>query len=243
MAKERIDTLLVKKGLCPSREKAKLLVLSGEVYANGERVDKCDRRFDENVKLEVRGRSLRYVSYGGIKLEKALEDFKVDVKGKKAVDVGASTGGFTDCLLAHGASFVYAIDVGKNQLDQKLRSDPRVKSIEGFNARYLTYETIGEYVDVATIDVSFISLKKILPAVIQVVSPGGKIIALVKPQFEAKRNEVKRGGIVKDPEVQKRVLEEMKIFGESIGLKFLSYTQAPKEKERKNTEYFILWEK
>lgn len=243
MAKERVDTLLVKTGLCPSREKAKLMILCGEVYADGQRVDKCDRRYDERVRLEIRGSTLRYVSYGGIKLEKALKDFGLDVKGKKAVDIGASTGGFTDCLLAHGASFVYAIDVGKNQLHARLRSDQRVKAIEKFNARYLTFETIGEYVDIATIDVSFISLKKILPAVLAVVRPGGHIIALVKPQFEARRHEVKRGGIVKDPEVLKRVLEEIKNFGEDLGLKFISSSEAPKERERKNTEYFVLWER
>lgn len=243
MVKERIDLLLLKKGVVPSREKAKIMILAGEVYVSGEKVTKPDRRYPEDVIIELKRNLIPYVSYGGVKLEKAIKEFGLDLRGKKAIDIGASTGGFTDCLLKFGASHVYAVDVGKNQLHHSLRNDPRVTLIEGFNARYLTYETIGELLDIATVDVSFISLKKILPRVVEVIKPKGYILTLVKPQFEVGRFQVGKGGIVKDTEKIQKVIEEIKAFGSMINLHPKNQTEAPKEKKKKNTEYFILWER
>ncbi|MCX7857848.1 MAG: TlyA family RNA methyltransferase [Deltaproteobacteria bacterium] len=243
MVKERLDVLMFKKGLVPSREKAKILILAGEVYVSGERVTTPDKRYDESVDIEIKLNPIPYVSFGGVKLEKAIREFHLDVREKVAVDVGASTGGFTDCLLKFGASHVYAIDVGKNQLHYLLRSNPRVTLIEGFNARYLKFETIGTLVDIATVDVSFISLKKILPNLVEVVKPKGHILTLVKPQFEVGRFEVGKGGIVKDSEKIKKVIEDIKSFGSSLNIHPKDVLVAPKENQKKNTEYFILWEK
>ncbi len=243
MDKKRIDFLLFEKGLAPSREKARIMVLAGEVYVSGERVTKPDRKFPENVEIEVRHNPVPYVSFGGVKLEKAIKTFGIEVQGKKAVDVGASKGGFTDCLLRFGASHVYAVDVGKNQLDYSLRKDPRVTVLEGFNARYLSPNVFGEQLDLATVDVSFISLKKILPSVVQLIKPGGLIITLVKPQFEVGRYEVGKGGIVRNKEKIRKVLEDIKAFGSTLNISPIGETEAPKEREKKNTEYFILWGK
>ena len=243
MGKERLDLLLLKRGIAPSREKAKVIILAGEVYVSGEKVTKPDRKYPDDVQIELRGNPVPYVSFGGIKLEKAIKEFGLQISGKKAIDVGASTGGFTDCLLRFGASHVYAVDVGKNQLHHSLRSDPRVTVMEGVNARYLKYEMIGEFLEIATIDVSFISIKKIIPRVCEVIKPGGFILALVKPQFEVGRFEVGKNGIVRNHEAIRRVLREMKEFGENLNLLFKGELVAPKEKEKKNTEYFLLWEK
>lgn len=243
MVKERIDVLLLKKGIAPSREKAKIMVLAGEVYVYGERVTKPDRRYPPEAEIELKRNPVPYVSFGGVKLEKAIKEFDLKIEGKKAIDIGASKGGFTDCLLKFGASHVFAVDVGKNLLNHSLRWDPRVTVLEGINARYLTFETIGELVDIATIDVSFISLKKIMPAVLPLIKKGGLLITLVKPQFEVGRFEVGKNGIVKDPEKIKRVLEDIKEFGISLNLRLLGELEAPKEKQKKNTEYFLLWEK
>ena len=197
MAKVRIDILLASKGLAESREKAKVLVMAGVVFLKGERISRTDKVVDEEASIEVRGNPLLYVGYGGVKLEKALTHFGIDIIGKTAVDIGSSTGGFVDCLLQAGASRVYAIDAGTHQLHEKLRKDPRVVVRENVNARYLKAEDIGEKADIITVDVSFISLKKIIPAALPLLAPGGFLITLVKPQFEVGRYQVGKGGIVK----------------------------------------------
>jgi 23S rRNA (cytidine1920-2'-O)/16S rRNA (cytidine1409-2'-O)-methyltransferase len=242
LAKERIDTILARLGLAPSREKARVLIMAGEVYIGSERVTKPDMKVAGDAPIEVRGDPIPYVSYGGIKLEAALDRFGIDVTGFTALDVGSSTGGFVDCLLAHGVRKVHAIDVGTHQLHEKLRKDERVVLRENLNARTLTLEDIGELVDVVTIDVSFISLRKILPPVVSLIKPGGCIMSLFKPQFEVGRFEVGKGGIVKDQEKISRVMEEIKAFGLSIGVEAKDSIEVPRDRKKKNKEYFILWE-
>lgn len=242
MVKERIDVLLTKKGLVPSREKAKILIMAGEIYAGNERITRPDRKIGDDIPIEVKKNPIPYVSYGGVKLEKAIEIFSIDAKGKKVIDIGSSTGGFIDCLLQRGASIIYAIDVGTHQLHEHLRADERVIVKENLNARYLTFEDVGEKADIITIDVSFISLKKILPVTIPLLNNNGVVISLVKPQFEVGRFEVGKGGIVKDIEKIRSAIEEIKAFGIELGLKPVDEIEAPRGKERKNREYFILWE-
>lgn len=217
--------------------------MAGEVYANGQRVLKADTKIDEATALEVKGDPIPFVSFGGIKLKAALEAFQYDISTKTALDIGSSTGGFTDCLLQAGARMVYAFDSGTHQLHEKLRNDKRIILRENFNARYITLEDTGEMVDIVTIDVSFISLKKILPAVIALLKIGGHIISLVKPQFEVGRYNVGKGGIVKDIILIENVLDDIRYFGAGLGLKPLETIEAPREKQKKNKEYFILWEK
>ncbi|MDD3846536.1 MAG: TlyA family RNA methyltransferase [Syntrophorhabdaceae bacterium] len=243
MVKERIDTLLTRRGLAPSREKARVLVMAGEVYADGQRVLKADNRVDDTVCLEVRGNPIPYVSYGGVKLKAALDAFGLAVKGRTALDIGSSTGGFTDCLLKEGARKVYAVDSGTHQLHEKLRNDVRIILRENFNARYLVLDDIGEMVDIITIDVSFISLKKIIPAAVGVLGDEGRIVSLVKPQFEVGRYNVGKGGIVKDREKIETVLTDIREFGQTLGIGAVETVEAPRERERKNREYFILWER
>jgi 23S rRNA (cytidine1920-2'-O)/16S rRNA (cytidine1409-2'-O)-methyltransferase len=242
VVKERVDVLLAKKGLAPSREKAKILIMAGEVYAGNELITRPDRKIGDDIFIEVKKNPIPFVSYGGIKLEKAIEAFSIDVKEKKAVDIGSSTGGFTDCLLQHGASIVYAIDAGTHQLHEHLRTHKKVVVKENFNARYLTFEDVGEQVDIITIDVSFISLKIILPVTIPLLKNNGHVVSLVKPQFEVGRFEVGKGGIVKDVEKINKAIEDIKSCGRELGLKPVSEIEAPRGKERKNREYFILWE-
>ena len=213
------------------------------VYANGQKVLKADTRTDETASLEIRGNPIPYVSFGGVKLKAAIDAFGIDVRGMKVLDVGSSTGGFTDCLLHEGARKIYAIDSGTHQLHEKLRSDRRIILKENFNARYLRFDDIGETVDMITIDVSFISLKKIIPAVVGLVRKGGYVFSLVKPQFEVGRYNVGKGGIVKDDERIKAVIDDIREFGEGLGIKALKIIEVPREKERKNKEYFIVWEK
>ncbi len=243
MAKFRIDVLLARKGLVESREKAKILVMAGTVYLGGERVSRPDRVVDEGVPIEVRRNPLAYVGFGGLKLERAVREFAIDLKGRIALDIGSSTGGFVDCLLQSGASKVYAIDVGTHQLHEKLRADDRVVVLERVNARFLTPDDIGEEADIITVDVSFISLKKIIPAAVALLASKGLLITLVKPQFEVGRYQVGKGGIVKDGERINAVLDDMRRFGEGLGLRAANITEAPRERERKNREYFILWER
>jgi 23S rRNA (cytidine1920-2'-O)/16S rRNA (cytidine1409-2'-O)-methyltransferase len=242
VAKERIDVVLAEQGLAPSREKAKILVMAGEVYIGQERITKPDKKVALDAVIEVRKNPIPYVGYGGVKLEKAIKAFGIDIRNKKAVDIGSSTGGFVDYLLKSGCFRVYAIDAGTHQLHESLRNDGRVIVKENFNARYLTLDDIGEKVDIITIDVSFISLKKILPVVVPLINPGGQVVSLVKPQFEVGRFEVGKGGIVKDEKKIERVIEDMKAFGHTLGLKYIEIVEAPREKERKNREYFMLWE-
>lgn len=216
--------------------------MAGEVCVAGERVAKPDQKYPEDVAVEIRKDPVPYVSYGGIKLKKALEAFQIDVKGKKALDIGSSTGGFVECLLEAGAATIHAVDAGTHQLHERLRNDKRVVLKENCNARYLRFDDIGETVDLITIDVSFISLKKILPPVIPFVNPGGRIVSLVKPQFEVGRFEVGKGGIVKGEEKIQKVMNEIRSYGESLGIVPVNVVEAPREKEKKNREYFILWE-
>jgi 23S rRNA (cytidine1920-2'-O)/16S rRNA (cytidine1409-2'-O)-methyltransferase len=243
LAKSRIDVLLARNNLAESREKAKIFVMAGIVYVNGERVSRPDKMVDEGSVVEVRKNPLAYVGYGGIKLKEAVRKFGIEIRGKKAIDVGSSTGGFVDYLVQSGAEKVYAVDVGTHQLHEKLREDKRVVLLENVNARYLTESDIGEKADIITVDVSFISLKKVLPAVIPLLAQGGVLITLVKPQFEVGRYQVGKGGIVKDDEKINRVLEDIKESGRELGIRAVDTVEAPREKERKNKEYFILWER
>mgnify|MGYP000705521010 CR=1 FL=1 len=205
--KERLDVLLVKRGLAESREKAKAIIMSGIVYVEDQKEDKAGTTFDENAKIEVRGSTLKYVSRGGLKLEKAMTHFGVTLAGKICMDVGASTGGFTDCMLQNGASKVYAIDVGYGQFAWKLRNDERVVCLEKTNVRYVTHEQVPDEGDFASIDVSFISLTKVLPAVLGVLGEKGQLVCLIKPQFEAGREKVGKKGVVRDSSVHREVIE------------------------------------
>lgn len=218
-----------------------MLVMAGSVFVEGQRVDRPDQRFEEETHIELKAGGLPYVGYGGIKLEKAVETLQIDVRGKTAIDIGSSTGGFVDFLLKSGASRVYAIDAGTHQLHHTLRQDERVVVRENTNARYLTFEDIGEHAEIITVDVSFISLKKIIPALLPLLKEGGQLLALIKPQFEVGRYEVGKGGIVKDKGKIEKVIHDIGVFGEEIGLRKVAVVEAPREKERKNREYFILW--
>lgn len=235
--KERIDVLMVKKGLTESRERAKKLIMAGIVYIDTERIDKPGTKVEINSNVVVKGNPLPYVSRGGLKLEKALKVFELSVEGKKAVDIGASTGGFTDCMLQNGAKKVYAIDVGYGQLAWKLRNDKRVVPIERTNIRNVTLETIGEYVDFATIDVSFISLKLVLPVAKELLTENADIVALIKPQFEAGREKVGKKGVVRDNNVHKEVLTEILNFCNSINLFVHNISYSPIKGSEGNIEY------
>ncbi len=237
--RKRLDIALVERGLAPSRTVAQRLILAGQVLVDGQIVDKPAAQIPESAPIELKEKP-KYVSQGGYKLEKSLRVFQIDVQDKVCLDIGASTGGFTDCLLQHGAKRVYAVDVGKGQLDWKLRQDPRVVVLEGINARYLTPEQIGEPVDLATVDVSFISVKKILPALVPIVKPGGHIVALIKPQFEAGREHVGRGGVVKDPKIHERVLRDVAEFAErELKLSIIDATHSPFKGPAGNIEFFL----
>jgi 23S rRNA (cytidine1920-2'-O)/16S rRNA (cytidine1409-2'-O)-methyltransferase len=211
MKKDRIDALLVARGLCDSREQAKRLVLAGEVRSGDRIIDKPSTQLLSDAPLEIKEK-LRYVGRGGLKLEGALDAFAIDPTGWVCIDVGASTGGFTDCLLQRGAIRVHAVDVGTNQLVWKLRNDPRVIVKEQFNARHMTPADIGEAVRLAVMDLSFISLTKVLPAVFSVLEPGGSVVCLIKPQFELRREDIGKGGIVHDPELHQRAIEKIRQF-------------------------------
>ncbi len=239
-AKERLDKLLVARGLAESREKAQALILAGEVYVEGQRVDKAGTKVPQEARIEVRREVLPYVSRGGLKLEHALKAFGLKVEGLVCADLGASTGGFTDCLLKHGAQKVYAVDVGRGQLHFRLREDPRVVVMEGINARYLKAEDLPEPVDLITIDVSFISLTKILPAAVKLLKPGGLIVALIKPQFEVGRGRVGKGGVVRDPALHQEVIAKIKDFAQELGLEVLGLTESPLLGPAGNKEFLIL---
>jgi 23S rRNA (cytidine1920-2'-O)/16S rRNA (cytidine1409-2'-O)-methyltransferase len=242
VAKERVDVALARKGLAPSREKAQALIMAGEVYIGSEQITKADKKIELDAPIEIRGNPVPYVSYGGVKLQKVLDVFALDIKGKKALDIGSSTGGFTDCLLQAGVSLVHAVDAGTHQLHEKLRTDTRIILRENCNARYLKFEDLGEKFDIITIDVSFISLKMILPVAVQFMKDDGHIISLVKPQFEVGRFEVGKGGIVKSAEKIEAVIADIKAFGKTLGIEAIDVIESPREKEKKNREYFILWE-
>ena len=242
MARERIDKLLVDRGLAESRTKAQALIMSGVVLVNEQRVDKPSQQFDPNSVVRVKGGddpTSRYVGRGGLKLEAALREFQIDVDGLVCLDVGASTGGFTDCLLQHDAKKVVAIDVGHNQIDWRLRNDPRVEIREGVNARYLQPEDFSQKFDLAVIDVSFISVTKVLPAVVPLIGERGSIVTLVKPQFEVGRGEVGGGGIVRDPEKRLRAVEEVKTAAISLGLKVVNTIESPIQGAEGNIEFLV----
>ena len=216
MAKERLDVLLVQRGLCPSREKAQRLIMAGGIFSGGTRMDKASQTLPDDTPLEVRAAE-RYVGRGGLKLEGALAHFSLDQGGLTCLDVGASTGGFTDCLLQHGAAKVYALDVGHGQLDWKIRSDPRVVVMEHCNARHLQAGDLPEKVQLAVADVSFISLTLVLPPVAALLTDGGMIVALIKPQFELSRAEVGRGGVVRDDAARQRAVDKIRDFALRLG--------------------------
>lgn len=237
MSKKRIDVLLVEQGLAESRQKAQAIIMAGQVFVGEKRCDKAGLTVDESVVLDVRGQALKYVSRGGLKLEKAMKCFPITLEGKVAADIGASTGGFTDCMLQNGACRVYAVDVGYGQLAWSLRSDPRVICLERTNARYLTAEQIPEPLDFASIDVSFISLKLILPALRPLMKDSGQVAALIKPQFEAGREKVGKKGVVRDPAVHLEVLEQFLNHAKEGGFSVKGIDFSPIRGPEGNIEY------
>ena len=241
--KKRIDVLLYEKGLAPSREKARTLIMAGCVYADNQKFDKPGDTVREDAVLEVRGNTLRYVSRGGLKLEKAMQLFPIKLENTVCMDIGASTGGFTDCMLQNGASKVYSVDVGYGQLAWQLRTDPRVVNLERTNARYLTREQIPEEIDFFSVDVSFISLKIILPAVRPLLKDGGKAVCLIKPQFEAGREKVGKKGVVRDPATHRQVIEAVCSFALETGFSISGLTFSPVKGPEGNIEYLIYLKK
>ncbi|HEV8610437.1 MAG TPA: TlyA family RNA methyltransferase [Thermoanaerobaculia bacterium] len=239
MPRTRLDRLLVLSGLAPTREKAQALILSGAVSVDGRRVDKAGAPVEETAALAVAGPPHPYVSRGGVKLEAALDHFRIDPCGLVCLDVGASTGGFTDCLLQRGAAKVYAVDVGYGQLDAKLRGDSRVAVRERVNARSLSRDDVPEPVALAVIDVSFISTRLILPAVAPLLVKGGVVVVLVKPQFEAGRAEVGKGGIVRSEDIRRRVVSEIADAGAGLGLEPLGSIPSPIRGARGNEEFLL----
>ena len=237
MKKVRLDQLLYDRGYTESRERAKTTVMSGLVFVNGQRVDKPGTAVDPEAAIEVRGEAIPFVSRGGFKLDKALKVFPVDPAGKTCIDCGASTGGFTDVLLQHGAAKVYAVDVGYGQLAWKLRTDPRVVNLERTNLRYVTEEQIPELLDLAVMDVSFISIRLVLPAVRALLKPGADLICLIKPQFEAGREEVGKKGVVRDEAVHARVIRDILDFAPGIGLSVMGLDFSPIKGPEGNIEY------
>ena len=237
--KERLDILLVKRNLAPSREKAKAMIMEGNVFVNNQREDKAGSSFDENVPIEIHGTTLKYVSRGGLKLEKAMNEFDLNLDGDICMDIGASTGGFTDCMLQNGASKVYSVDVGYGQFAWKLRQDPRVVCMEKTNIRYVTPEDLGEPVDFSSIDVSFISLTKVLGAIRAYLTDDGEIVALIKPQFEAGREKVGKKGVVREKSTHHEVIEKVTEFAVSIGFSVLEITFSPIKGPEGNIEYLV----
>ncbi len=238
LPKVRLDSLLVSRGFTQSREKAKALIMSGSVIIDGLRAEKAGTYVHPDVSIELL-KPLRYVSRGGLKLEAALEHFHINARGKVAMDVGASTGGFTDCLLQHGADRVYAVDVGFGQLDWKIRNDPRVVVLERKNIRYLERDLIPSVIDIAAIDVSFISLLKVIPGVIPFLSGRGEIIALVKPQFEVSRRDIGKGGVVKDEEKRLRAVEKIQQEMEAQSFSVKGAMESPVTGPKGNVEFFV----
>lgn len=242
--KERLDILLVKQGLAQSREKAKAIIMSGNVFVDGQREDKAGATFDEDkVEITVKGNTLKYVSRGGLKLEKAIDNFGVNVTDKVCMDIGASTGGFTDCMLQNGATKVYSVDVGHGQLAWKLRNDERVVCMEKTNFRYLTRNDIEDDLDFASVDVSFISLTKILLPARNLLKDKGKMVCLIKPQFEAGKDKVGKKGVVRDEKVHIEVIEKIFDFIDILDFEFLALDYSPIKGPEGNIEYLIYIEK
>ena len=238
--KMRLDVLLVNRGLAESREKAKAVIMEGKVFVKGQREDKAGSMFDEAAPIEIHGQKLRYVSRGGLKLEKAVAHFDLKLEGKICMDVGPSTGGFTDCMLQNGAAKVYAVDVGTNQLDWKLRSDPRVVCMEKTNIRYLLPEQIEEPPAFASIDVAFISLTKVLRPVRELLTADGQVVALIKPQFEAGREKVGKKGVVREKSTHLEVIRQVLAYAWSIGFDILALEFSPIKGPEGNIEY-LAW--
>ena len=241
--KERLDVLLVQLGLANSRELAKAYIMAGNVYVDGQKEDKAGTKVAVNADIEVKGSQMKYVSRGGYKLEKAINEFGVQLEGKICLDIGASTGGFTDCMLQNGASKVYAIDVGYGQFAWKLRQDERVVCLEKTNVRYVTHEQVPDEGDFASIDVSFISLTKVLPAVLGVLGPAGQLVCLIKPQFEAGREKVGKKGVVRDINVHKEVIEMIVNYVRAQNLGILALDFSPIKGPEGNIEYLIYLDK
>ena len=237
MAKKRLDVAMTEQGLAESRQKAQAVIMAGQVYVNGQKVDKAGAPVKEEDKIEVRGKQLRYVSRGGLKLEKAMSCWPISLQGAVCADIGASTGGFTDCMLQNGAEKVYAVDVGYNQLDWRLRTHPQVVCMERTNARYLTAEQIPQPLDFFSVDVSFISLNLILPALRPLMRAGGEGVCLVKPQFEAGREKVGKKGVVLDPQVHLEVLEHFLVHAANAGFSVKDITFSPIKGPEGNIEY------
>ena len=239
MSKERLDVLLVNKGLATSREKAKAIIMSGNVYVDGQKEDKAGQSFPDTAVIEVRGTTLKYVSRGGLKLEKAMQNFDVTLEGKICMDVGSSTGGFTDCMLQNGAIKVYAVDVGHGQLDWKLRNDERVVCMEKTNIRYVTPDDVADRIQFSSIDVSFISRTKVLTPVRNLLTDDGQIVCLIKPQFEAGREKVGKKGVVRDPAVHVEVVRKIFDFCLENGFDVLNLDYSPIKGPEGNIEYLI----
>ena len=237
--KERLDVLLVKRNLAASREKAKAIIMSGIVYVDGQKEDKAGTTFPEEATIEVRGHTLPYVSRGGLKLEKAMTHFSISLDGMVCMDIGASTGGFTDCMLQNGAKKVYSVDVGYGQFAWKLRQDPRVVCMEKTNIRYVTPEDIDDVLDFASVDVSFISLTKVLPAAYALLKDGGQMVCLIKPQFEAGREKVGKKGVVRDRQVHEDVIKQIMDFALTLGFSLLHLDYSPIKGPEGNIEYLL----
>lgn len=238
--KERLDVILVNQGHAPSREKAKAIIMSGNVYVNGQKEDKAGSQFDESkIQLEVRGTQLKYVSRGGLKLEKAMESWDISLEGKVCMDIGASTGGFTDCMLQNGAKKVYSVDVGKGQLDWKIRNDDRVIVMEKTNIRYVTKDDIEDVINFISIDVSFISLLLVLPVALDLLDDKKEMVMLIKPQFEAGREKVGKKGVVRDASVHEEVIEKVAGYIIKSGLKAKGLEYSPVKGPEGNIEYLL----
>lgn len=237
--KERLDVLLVKKGLAPSREKAKTMIMEGNVFVNNQREDKAGTNIPEDAVIEIKGNTLKYVSRGGLKLEKAMTHFGISLEDKICMDIGASTGGFTDCMLQNGAKKVYAVDVGYGQFAWKLRTDERVVCMEKTNIRYVTPEDIADVLDFASVDVSFISLAKVLPAAKELLRDEGEMVCLIKPQFEAGREKVGKKGVVRDPAVHREVIDKVITDARELGFSILHLEYSPIKGPEGNIEYLV----
>lgn len=237
--KERLDVLLVNRGLAPSREKAKAMIMEGNVFVDNQREDKAGASFDENAMIEIKGNPLKYVSRGGLKLEKAISSFGISVEGKICMDIGASTGGFTDCMLQNGARKVYAVDVGYGQFAWKLRQDERVVCMEKTNIRYVTPQDIADRLDFASVDVSFISLTKVLMPARELLTENGEMVCLIKPQFEAGREKVGKKGVVRERSVHEEVIAKVIDFAVGCGFEILALEYSPVKGPEGNIEYLV----
>lgn len=243
VAKERLDVLLVNRGMVESREKAKAIIMTGNVFVENQREDKAGQKFPENVYIEIKGKKLKFVSRGGYKLDKAIDVFPIDLQDKTCMDVGASTGGFTDCMLQNGAKYVYAVDVGTNQLAWKLRQDERVCSMEKTNIRHVSPEDIGEPIDFVSIDVAFISLTKVLEPVYAIMAEGAQMVCLIKPQFEAGREKVGKKGVVREKSVHLEVIDSVMLYANSLNFEWKGLDFSPIRGPEGNIEYLLYLEK